>query len=246
MKLEPRRRREERSSYRHEGPPALRKHPGCRPNANSFIKANMQVRAAPELPELRLYAAQPTSGLWRLADPENDLPPYWAYDWAGGTVLARHILDHPETVAGLRVLDLGAGSAVVAIAAAKAGAGEVIAADIDENAIAAAQLNAELNDVNIVTVHADITTGPPPPVDLILCGDVFYDKALAGKMATFLDACIKADIRVLVGDPGRLHLPRSRLRLVAEYAMRDFGDAVGAPSKQASVFLFGPRDEIKY
>ena len=113
--------------------------------ASDFIKQHMQVRCAPELPELQLYSAQPTSGLWRLARHTNDLPPYWAYDWAGGTVLARYILDHPETVKGLRVLDLGSGSGVVAIAAAKAGAAEVIAADIDENAVTAAKLNAELN-----------------------------------------------------------------------------------------------------
>lgn len=210
--------------------------------ASDFIKQHMEVRRAPELPELQLYSAQPTSGLWRLARHTNDLPPYWAYDWAGGTVLARYILDHPETVKGLRVLDLGSGSGVVAIAAAKAGAAEVIAADIDENAVTAAMLNAELNHVKVIAKHRDIAAGPPPSVDLILAGDVFYDESLSGSMTTLFDACVASGIQVLIGDPGRLHLPWSRLRLVAEYTTRDFGDVAGAPSKQASVFSFIAED----
>ena len=206
-------------------------------DAASFIKANLLARAASQLPELLIYTAQPTSGLWRLADLENGPPPYWAYDWAGGTVLARHILDHPETVAGLRVLDLGTGSGVVAIAAAKAGACAVIATDTDENAVVAATLNAELNGVSITATHADPTIGPPPAVDMILAGDVFYDVAIARKMTDFLDLCTKAGIRILIGDPGRAYLPRSRLHLLAEYAIRDFGEAQEALSR-AAVFSF--------
>ncbi|RUV13086.1 50S ribosomal protein L11 methyltransferase, partial [Mesorhizobium sp. M5C.F.Ca.IN.020.32.2.1] len=115
----------------------------------------MRIAPVPALPEIRLYAAHPASGLWRLthqegraAEPEEEgteadadgpepQPPYWAYAWAGGAVLARYILDRPESVAGLRVLDLGAGSGLVGIAAAKAGAREVLASEIDSNGVAA-------------------------------------------------------------------------------------------------------------
>ena len=128
------------------------------------------IAPVPSLPEIRLYTAHPGSGLRRLADPQQSSdadddtvepdddtddhgpepqPPYWAYAWAGGAVLARYILDHPQSVAGRRVLDLGAGSGLVGIAAAKAGASAVIAAEIDRNGVAAIGLNAAANGVAI-------------------------------------------------------------------------------------------------
>jgi hypothetical protein len=111
---------------------------GFRPDPLGFIRANMRIAPVPTLPEIRLYTAHPASGLWRLAELDEDgsgpSPPYWAYHWAGGAALARHILDRPETVTGGRVLDLGAGSGIVGIAAAKAGAREVIAAELDRYA----------------------------------------------------------------------------------------------------------------
>ena len=151
------------------------------------------------------------SGLSRLADPDDDsgLPPYWAYQWAGGMVLARYIFDHPATVAGRRVLDLGAGCGIVGIAAALAGAGEVIAADTDRNAAAALELNAAMNGVALTVVGDDLTAGPPPAVDLVLAGDVYYDPGLALRVTAFLDRCVAAGIEVLIGDPGRAYLPRT-------------------------------------
>lgn len=205
-----------------------------------FIQNNMPIAPAPSLPEIRLYTVHPASGLRRLIDPFDDdtdrAPPYWAYHWAGGTVLARHILNHPETVAGLRVLDLGAGSGVVGISAAKAGAKEVIAADIDSNAIAAVGLNAHLNGVTIVTVLDDLTVGAPPKVDLIAVGDLFYEEELAARVTDFLQRCVEVGIEVLIGDPGRAYLPRPQLRLLAEYPVRDFGDVKDAPMKRSAVF----------
>ena len=90
----------------------------------SFIRDRLRVTAVPSIPEIRLYTAHPASGLWRLGPPPGQgagAPPYWVYQWAGGMALARYILDRPETVAGLRVLDLGAGSGLVGIAAAIVG-----------------------------------------------------------------------------------------------------------------------------
>lgn len=162
----------------------------------------------------------------------GDVAPYWAYGWAGGTVLARYVLDAPATVKGWRVLDLGAGSGIVAIAAMLAGATSVAAVDIDPNAIAAMALNAEANGVTVMTVADDVTSGPPPDVDLILAGDVFYHEDVAAKMALFLDRCHAAGIVILVGDPGRSPLPLGRLQPVTGYNVPDFGDdkAVEKPS----------------
>ncbi|TIS56132.1 MAG: methyltransferase [Mesorhizobium sp.] len=217
----------------------------------------MRVTAVPELSEIRLYTAHPGSGLRRLiewtenevevddlAEPDEDAPemqpPYWAYAWAGGAVLARYILDRPETVAGRRVLDLGAGSGIVGIAAAKAGAREVIAAEIDRNGVAALGLNAAANGVAITVTGEDVTAGPPPAVDLVMAGDLFYAYDVAERVTPFLDRCLAAGIGVLIGDPGRAWLPRSRLRMLAEYKVPDFGEGRGTAMKPSSVFSFEP------
>lgn len=222
--------------------------PSRRPRLDpvEFIRANMRLVPVPALPEIQLYTAHPGSGLRRLVDPEDETgddtpepqPPYWAYAWAGGAVLARYILDHPTSVAGRRVLDLGAGSGIVGIAAAKAGARKVIAAEIDRNGVAAIGLNAAANGVTITVVGDDITKGPPPVVDLVLAGDVFYGQDVAERVMPFLDQCLAAGIEILVGDPGRVHLPRSRLRLLAEYQVPDFGDAKDTTPRPSGVFRF--------
>ncbi|TPL10783.1 methyltransferase [Mesorhizobium sp. B2-4-14] len=211
-----------------------------------FIKANLRLAPVRALPEIRLYTPHPGSGLRRLVGPHDDLDedapesqaPYWAYAWAGGTVLARHILNHPQSVAGHRVLDLGAGSGLVGIAAAKAGASAVIATEIDRNGVAAIGLNAAANGVEITIVDNDITRGPPPTVDLVLAGDVFYGREVALRVTPFLDRCLEAGINVLVGDPRRIDLPRHRLRLLAEYQVPDFGDARATAAKPSGVFSF--------
>ena len=154
--------------------------------------------------------------------------------------LARHILDKPENVAGRRVLDLGAGSGIVAIAAAKAGAREVIAADVDPYAVAALGLNAAANQVTVSTILGDLTDGPPPLVDVIAIGDLFYERDLAERVSGFLDRCLGSGIEVLIGDPGRAFLPRSRLRLIAEYPVPDFGDALHASTNTSAVFALEP------
>jgi predicted nicotinamide N-methyase len=196
------------------------------------------------VPEVRLYTAHSGSGLRRLSGEGRLVPPpYWAYRWAGGTVLARYFLDHPDTVSSRRVLDLGAGSGIVGIAAAKAGASVVIAADTDPFAAAATRLNADLNGVSITAMTDDLTVGPPPAVDVVAVGDLFYERDLAERVTAFLDRCLAAGMKVLVGDPGRAFLPRSRLRLVAEYAVADFGDVTDAPVKQSTVFSFEPDEK---
>ena len=196
---------------------------------------------APTIPEVRVHKATPRSGMWRLAEVDAAFSNrYWAYHWGGGLALARHVLDQPTLVAGRRALDLGAGSGVVAIAAAKAGAVSVVAADVDPYAIAATGLNAEANGVTIETRLGDLTTEAPPEVDIVLVGDLFYEAELARRVTTFLDRCLAAGIMVLVGDPWREFLPRSRLDLLAEYPGVDFGSGTRLEAVSNAVFAFRP------
>ncbi|MHA6644171.1 class I SAM-dependent methyltransferase [Mesorhizobium sp. A623] len=204
-------------------------------DVKSFIRENLPLTAVPFVPEIRLHTAHPGSGLRRL---EGDAAPYWAYPWAGGTALARYVLDRPQTVLGRRVLDLGAGSGLVAIAAAKAGAGEILAAEIDHNALAVLELNLAANTVTATIIDQDILGAEPPAVDLVLVGDVFYERCLARRVTAFFDRCVAGGIKVLVGDLGREHLPLSRLKVLADYPVPDFGDGKGAPPKPGRVFAF--------
>lgn len=201
----------------------------------AFIRANLPIGPVPSVPEVRLHRAGPASGLWRLAQHDDAFDtPYWAYDWGGGLALARYVLDHPQIVTGRRVLDLGAGSGIVAIAAAKAGAAEVVAADVDRYAIAAIALNAGINDVEVRPLLRDLLAEEPPVVDVVLVGDLFYEPGLAGRVVDFLDRCHGS--QVLIGDPGRAFLPRQRLNLRADYPGLDFGGQGG----RNAVFAFRP------
>ena len=183
----------------------------------------MPLAPVPGLPEIHLHTTHPASGLRHLVGRGGN-PPYWAYHWAGGSALARHILDNPDIVGGRTVIDLGCGSGIVAIAAAKGGASLVTAIDTDRYAVAATALNAQANGVVIDILQADILDDPPPPADLILAGDLFYNRKLARRTLPFLQRCRAAGISVLIGDPGRKTLPRSRLTAVAEYRVADFGE----------------------
>lgn len=211
----------------------------------AFIRSNLRVEPIESLGGLRLYMPHPGSGLRRLGSGgkpgEANRSPYWAYIWAGGAALVRHILAHPETVAGKRVLDIGTGSGIVAIAAARAGAAHVLATDRDPYAAAAARLNAGLNGVRIEVEHADMMGSEPSAVDMVLAGDLFYDAEVAARATAFLDRCLEAGIEVRIGDPGRTHLPRERLRLIAEYDVPDMGGPSSATTR-SGVFTLQVRN----
>jgi predicted nicotinamide N-methyase len=185
----------------------------------AFIRAHTRLQQVAHAPELRLHLADETSGLWRLGEAElaalGVVDPYWAFAWAGGQALARHLIDHPALVAGGRVLDFATGSGIAAIAAARAGAA-VAAVDIDPLAIAALALNAQANGTAVTGLCADLI-GRDDGWDVILAGDVCYDRALAGRVIAWLDALARRGARVLIGDPGRAYLPRERLTKLAEY-----------------------------
>lgn len=207
----------------------------------AFIAENLHIMPVPSVAEILLYTAHPASQLGKLENQGvygNGLPPYWAYRWAGGTVLARYILDHPAMVAGLRVLDLGAGSGIVGIAAAKVGATTVLCVDIDPRAAIASRMNAAVNAVNIDTICKDILDDDPPETDIIAVGDLFYDSAITERVVAYLDRCTAAGIKVIVGDPGREYLPRDRLCILSKYPVPDFGNGKSALVEASAVYLF--------
>ena len=198
----------------------------------AFIRDNTSVLAPPLVPEVLLHLAHEAVPIWQKTEEElGEMglpPPFWAFAWAGGQALSRYILDAPEAVAGRRVLDLASGSGLVGIAALKAGAASVLAADIDGFALASIELNAALNGVGLPATGEDLLAVAPGPFDLILVGDLFYEKALAERCLTWLRAAQAQGAAVLIGDPGRSYLPKDQLERIAEYSVpvsRDLEDA---------------------
>jgi predicted nicotinamide N-methyase len=187
-----------------------------------FILDNTRAQAPPHTPELTLRLADEVTPIWRLTEEalaEIGLPPpFWAFAWAGGQALARYVLDNPELVRGKAVIDFASGSGIVAIAAAKAGASRVLAADIDPFCRAALLLNAQANGVAVDATDADLLDHPAPAwADVILAGDICYEKPLAERVMAWLGAARAAGATVLIGDPGRSYFPRVGLTRLAEY-----------------------------
>jgi predicted nicotinamide N-methyase len=174
----------------------------------------------PGLP-IRLWQADALTPLWEATERDLDRkgmgPPFWAFAWAGGQAVSRYLLENPDIVAGRRVLDLAAGSGLVAIAALKAGAASAIANDIDPWCRAAIALNAVLNDVVIEWSGEDLLDAPPPDVDLILAGDVFYEDLMARRFLAFFRRAQSAGVDVLAGDPGRTYFPADAFEPQAQY-----------------------------
>lgn len=187
---------------------------------DAFIRANTQLLAPPHTPEIRLHLATELVPIWQKTEEELAAigvpPPFWAFAWAGGQALARYLLDHPDTVQGKRVLDFASGSGLSAIAAAKAGARDVLATEIDPFAIAAIGLNATANGVAIASTLEDVI-GRDDGWDTVLAGDVCYEREMAARVFTWLRSLAGRGALVLMGDPGRNYLPSSNLVEIAAY-----------------------------
>jgi predicted nicotinamide N-methyase len=172
------------------------------------------------VPEIRLHLADEAHDLWLKTQEELEAiglpPPFWAFAWAGGQGVARHVLDHPHLVAGKSVLDFATGSGLVAIAAKLAGADTVLATDIDPWAAAAVALNAAENEVALAFTGENLVGGPVD-AEIILAGDVFYDRDFAAVLIPWFSRLADAGKQVIVGDPGRSYLPKDRLFPLATY-----------------------------
>src|SRR4051794_17017306 len=228
-----------------------------RPVPGSFVLIHTRPDHPSLVPGVRLQVADDVVTLWEAMEDERgrqaDAPPFWAAAWPGGQVLARHVLDSPEVVAGRRgldlgsgrggggvaaapsraprggaggegevvagrrVLDLGSGSGLVAIAAALSGAARVVASEIDEFGVTAIALNAQLNGVSGIDIVGDLLAGPPPDVDVVLAGDICYDREMTERVLPFLDRACAAGAEVLIGDPGGMSLPVDRLTAVVAH-----------------------------
>ena len=202
----------------------------------SFIIANAALIAPPLVPEIRLYLATEVVPLWRATEEELEKmgvpPPYWAFAWAGGQALARYILDHPEQIMGKHVLDIGSGSGMVAIAAAKAGAASVLAADIDAFSIAAIRLNAAANGVTVAVTQDDLI-GAESDWDMVLVGDLFYERPLAERLLGWLKTL---DRPALLGDPGRNYFPKDQVEPLAVYNVQTSRDLEDREIRETGVY----------
>jgi predicted nicotinamide N-methyase len=191
----------------------------------------------PLLGEISLLTAVPSLELWELWQRTGrDDPPFWAYPWAGGQALARYLLDNPGIVAGRRVLDVASGSGLVAIAAARAGAASVVAGDIDPHAVAAIAINASANRVTVDARAFDLAADGPGDAELVLAGDVFYQRELAERALRFVRAAARAGADVLVADPGRAFLPARSLTALARYEVPVLTAIEDAPVKTVTVY----------
>jgi len=164
-------------------------------------------------------------------------PPFWAFAWAGGQALARYALDNSALVAGKRVLDFASGSGLVAIAAALSGAAKTEASDIDEFAAAAIAANAAENGAS-VHIWLENLIGADEGWDVVLAGDVSYEKDMAGAVTEWLAALARRGATVLIGDPRRTYLALDRLESVAEYRVPVTRELEDSEIKRTGVFRF--------
>lgn len=213
-----------------------------------FIIANTGIHTPPHVPEIKLHLADEAHDLWHKTEQElSEIglpPPYWAFAWAGGQGVARYILDTAEIVKNKRVLDFASGSGMVAIAAAMRGAVIVTANDIDAFARHAISLNAEINNVDISFTDNDLIDHDlSASTDILLAGDVFYDKPLADRLIPWFDQLSATGIMIIVGDPGRSYLPKHRLRELAVYTVPVTRALEDADVKRTTVWQYTCSDQ---
>jgi predicted nicotinamide N-methyase len=219
-------------------------------SARAFVLRHTRLRPVPGLESVRLHLADEVLPLWHSVQVETSDPdaalPYWAFAWAGGLAIGRYLHDHPEVVAGRRVLDFASGSGVCAIAALRAGAIEATGVDIDPFAAAAIERNARANRCRITVVRRDLLDEPPPDVDVILAGDCWYEASLAARVLPWLRRAGEHGIDVLVGDPRRRFLPTDGLEELARYEVETTTELEDLAQKSGWVFrLRDVRSEVR-
>jgi predicted nicotinamide N-methyase len=204
----------------------------------AFIRANTALAPVPGVPEVSLHLADDVFGLWERTERElgatNQPPPFWAFAWPGGQALARYLLDHADLVRDRSVLDLGSGSGLTAIAAAKAGARVVTASELDQFALAAIALNASANAAPVTAV-GDVLDGDGAGAEVVLAADIWYERQLAERALGLLRRARARGATVLAGDVGRAFLPRELMRELASYQVRALADLEGAAVRQALI-----------
>jgi len=209
------------------------------PDLRATILAHTVIAKARLCPEIRLRLVTAECPLWRATEEQAAraglVEPYWAFSWAGGQALARHVLDDPGVVRGKSVLDFGAGGAVEGIAAAMCG-GDVLAADIDPMAAEAALVNAELAGVTLATTTDDLIGRTDRSWDVVLAGDVFYGTEMAAPTLKWLEALAARGALVLIGDPDRGFLDTTGLERVARYEAPADNDADGSFLRPTTVY----------
>lgn len=210
----------------------------------AFIRENTELLPLVSLPQIKLHIAGESMPIWQRSTEELEAAgidlPFWAAAWVGGQALACYLLENPQIVRGKRVLDFATGSGIAAIAAALAGAGTVVANDIDPVALEAAALNAAANDVELSLLAGDLTGSATEDYDVILCGDVFYEKPMADAIFGWLSASRQHADDVLIGDPGRSYLPYERLAKLAEYELPASRPLEDSETKKTAVWHFLP------
>ena len=213
-------------------------------SARAFVLRHTQLSRVPGLEDMQLHLADEVLPLWRAVQVETDDPdaavPYWAIAWAGGLAIGRYLRDHPEAAAGRRVLDLAPGSGLCAIASMQAGATRATGTDVDPFAAAAIALNARANGCRVTVVHHDVLDEDPPDVDVILAGDCWYDAELAERVLPWLHRARDQGIDVLVGDPGRRHLPSHELVELAAYDVHTTTELEDLARNEGRVYALRP------
>ena len=203
-----------------------------------FVRAHTRPGRPSIVPEITLRVADDVVALWEALEEEHtgpgSEPPFWAAAWPGGQALARYVLDHPDVVTGRTVLDLGAGSGLVSVAAAMAGAATVLANEVDVYGRAATAVNVADNGLGPIAVTGDLLDDDPDPaLDVVLAGDVCYDRAMTERVLPFLGKAWLGGATVFLGDPGRPYLPREGLVPVADF---DIPDADGTQVRRTTVW----------
>lgn len=205
-----------------------------------FITENTKLISPPLVPEIVLHLAAESLPIWQKTEDElgeiNLPPPYWAFAWAGGQAVARYLIDHPEISRSQTVLDLGSGSGISAIAAAKTGANAVLAADIDKVALVACSLNARANAVAMETTGTDLLAEQPVGERVIIIGDLFYERQLADRVVAYIAEAKARGSAVYIGDPQRSYFPEGRFTRLAEYQVPVTRELEDAEIKRTAVW----------